>query len=123
MLARSNHYPPWYFLMLYIFLAETHDSERNEQLDFQRSGSPSTDNNLVNDIYNFIGHKICIEKSNGDITTPAVSSLLNYKSSYVKADWHSGTEAEIFHVALSCPGSGFMQIPRNTSRSRADFST
>ncbi|KAK3530168.1 hypothetical protein QTP86_017734, partial [Hemibagrus guttatus] len=58
--------------------AESHDSERNEQLVFQRCCSPSREDKTVKEVYNFLDHKICIENSNSDITCPAAVALCKF---------------------------------------------
>ncbi|XP_060716234.1 uncharacterized protein LOC132839328 isoform X2 [Tachysurus vachellii] len=57
---------------------ESHDSERNEQSVFQRCSSPSMEYKLDKEVYNFHGHKICIENSNSDITCPAAVALCKF---------------------------------------------
>ncbi|XP_053085968.1 uncharacterized protein LOC113537745 isoform X2 [Pangasianodon hypophthalmus] len=86
---------------------ESHDSERDEQLVVQRSCTPSIDSKLVKDIYNFFGHEICIEKSNGGITCLAAVALCKF------LETPAGQEQIVLldrTVLELCAGTGLLSI-------------
>ncbi|KAI5090147.1 hypothetical protein C0J45_20282, partial [Silurus meridionalis] len=81
---------------------ESHDSEGNEQLVFQ---TPGMDNKQ--DIYNFVGHKICIEIFNGDTISPAVMALCKY------LETPAGQEQIVLldrTVLELCAGTGLLSV-------------